>query len=142
MCSRFYNQDKPQGTIQINPEDINWVDAPAPLPAGSKVAVLEGNPKEEGIFTMRVFFPPCCKFSVHSHTKDERVTVISGIMYVGFGDVFDSTKADKFISGSFYINPAHTKHFVFTEGEDCIFQVTGQGPWGVNYMENSDKKNK
>lgn len=37
--------------------DIKWVDGPTSLPAGAKVAMLEGNPAQEGPFTMRLRLP-------------------------------------------------------------------------------------
>jgi quercetin dioxygenase-like cupin family protein len=131
----IFSQELPKGAIQVMPENIKWIDAPPPLPPGSKVAVLEGNPKQEGIFTMRVMLPPYFKILAHTHPKDERVTVIEGTIYIGFGDKADTANATKFSAGSFYVNPADVKHYVFTGSDGCIFQVTGFGPWGLNYVE-------
>ena len=135
----FFNtveaQDLPKGTIQITPENIYWVDAPAPLPEGLKTATMEGNPKLDAIFTMRVMLPPYFKLLAHTHPKEERVTVIEGAVYVGFGDKTDTIKATKFIAGSYYVNPADVSHYVFTGSEGCIIQVTGLGPWGLDYVE-------
>jgi len=135
VASISYAQDKPQGTIQLKPDDIKWVDAPPPLPAGSKLAILEGNPKLDGIFTIRAMFPPYFKIAAHNHPKDERVTVISGAVYVGFGDKMDTTNANKFTEGCYYLNPAGADHYVFTQSEGCVLQITGLGPWGLNYVE-------
>ena len=33
---------------------VKWTDGPASLPAGAKLAVLEGDPAKEGFFTMRL----------------------------------------------------------------------------------------
>jgi hypothetical protein len=127
----IYSQDKPQGTIQISTENIKWIDAPPPLPAGSKLAILEGNPKQEGIFTIMAMFPPYFKIAVQDHPKDERVTVITGIVYVGFGDKMDTTNANKFTGGSYYLNPVGSHHYVFTQSEGCTLQITAFGPWGM-----------
>lgn len=130
-----YSQELPKGAIQVVPENIKWVDAPPPLPLGSKIAVLEGNPKEEKIFTMRVMLPPYFKVMAHTHPKEERVTVLEGVIYVGFGDKIDTADASKFSAGSFYVNPVDANHYIFTQSEGCIFQVTGIGPWGLDYVE-------
>ncbi len=135
FCGILNAQDKPQGTIQLKPDDIKWIDAPPPLPAGSKLAILEGNPKQEGIFTIRAMFPPYFKIAAHNHPKDERVTVISGVVYVGFGDKTDTTNANKFTEGCYYLNPAGANHYVFTGSEGCVLQITGLGPWGLNFVE-------
>lgn len=128
-------QDLPKGAIQIFPESVKWIDAPSPLPPGSQIAILEGNPKEAGMFTMRVKLPPDYSIPIHFHPKEERVTVLEGAVYVGFGSFVDTTKAQKFTAGCFYVNPENKEHFVYTLSEGCIFQVTGMGPWAINYIE-------
>lgn len=129
------SQELPKGAIRIFPESINWGDAPPSLPAGAKVFILEGNPQQEGIFTMRVKFPPYYKLPAHTHPKDERVTVLEGAVYVGFGNAMDTANAQKFTVGSYYLNPVNESHYVFTGEEGVIFQITGLGPWGLVYTE-------
>lgn len=129
------SQELPKGAIRIFPESINWGDAPPSLPAGAKVFILEGNPQQEGIFTMRVKFPPYYKLPAHTHPKDERVTVLEGAVYVGFGNTMDTANAQKFTVGSYYLNPVNESHYVFTGEEGVMFQVTGLGPWGLVYTE-------
>lgn len=131
----YSQQDLPKGAIRILPENITWVDAPPSLPVGAKICVLEGNPQQEGIFTMRVKFPPFYKLESHTHPKDERVTVLEGAVYVGFGTIIDTTNSQKFTVGSYYVNPLNEAHYVFTESEGVIFQVTGLGPWGLDYIK-------
>jgi hypothetical protein len=92
-CSTLFSQELPKGAIRIFPESINWGDAPPSLPAGAKVFILEGNPQQEGILTMRVKFPPYYKLPAHTHPMDERVTVLEGAVYVGFGNVMDTANA-------------------------------------------------
>jgi hypothetical protein len=38
-------------------ETIEWKAGPASLPAGAKMAVLEGDPRKEGPFVVRFQFP-------------------------------------------------------------------------------------
>lgn len=131
-----YSQDNnlPKGAIRVFPESILWISPPG-LPDGAKVAVLEGNFMQEGIFTMRVKFPPYYKLPAHWHPKDERVTVLEGAVYVGFGDVTDTANATKFTQGCFYVNPMESHHYVFTQAEGVTMQMTGIGPWGITYIE-------
>ena len=84
---------------------------------------------------MRVKFPPYYKLPAHWHPKDERVTVIEGAVYVGFGDIMDTTNAQKFTTGAYYVNPVESHHYVFTQAEGVIMQITGNGPWGITYIE-------
>jgi quercetin dioxygenase-like cupin family protein len=136
-----FAQDLPKGAIQFKQEDVKWMDAPLslPLPPGSKIAILEGSPKSEGIFTIRVMLQPYIKVPAHTHPKDERVTVISGIVYVGFGDVLDTTNANRFSEGSYYLNPVGAPHYVFTQSEGVTIQITSFGPWGLDYLKEEKK---
>ena len=134
-----YAQDLPKGTIQLKPDEIKWMDAPPPLPTGSKIAILEGSPKLESIFTIRVMLPPYFKIAAHTHPKDERVTVISGSVYIGFGDKIDTTNANKFTEGCYYLNPVDSHHYVFTQSVGCVLQISGTGPWGLNYLDEEKK---
>lgn len=134
-CTVLISQELPKGAIQVIPESIVWVNAPPSLPAGAMISVLEGNPQQEGIFTMRVKFPPYYKLPAHTHPKDERVTVLEGAVYIGFGHSIDTSNARKFTIGSYYLNPVNEAHYVFTGEEGVVFQVTGLGPWGLDYTE-------
>jgi len=62
---------------QIQITHIDWKPAPPTLPKGAMVAVLEGDPKAAGMFTMRVKLPAGSIISPHWHPRDERVTVLS-----------------------------------------------------------------
>ncbi|MBO9571910.1 MAG: cupin domain-containing protein [Chitinophagaceae bacterium] len=66
----------------LNKSDIKWVDGPEGLPAGAKVAVLEGNPGEEGPFTLRASLPANYKVPPHWHPSTENVVVLEGTLYM------------------------------------------------------------
>ncbi len=118
----------PAGAIQIAGDSPAWVDAPAPMPTGAKLMVLEGDPKSEGLFTIRLKIPAETRLPPHWHPRDERVTVLSGRIAVGFGDRFDMARLVYFGPGSYYVNPAHSHHFVYFP-EATVAQITGLGPW-------------
>jgi len=65
------------------PEAIVWQDAPASLPPGAKVAVLEGDPAKAGPFVMRMKFPDGYRVAPHTHPRPERVTVLKGALNIG-----------------------------------------------------------
>jgi hypothetical protein len=56
-----------------------------PGPPGAKMAVLEGDPTKEGIFTMRLLLPDGYGVAPHWHPKVERLTIISGTLNLGTG---------------------------------------------------------
>jgi quercetin dioxygenase-like cupin family protein len=123
--------------IRFNAAEIAWRDAPPGLPAGAKTAVLEGDPRKPAIFTMRLKLPAGARLNPHTHPIDERVTIVAGSIHVGFGERFDPSAGKTFTAGAFYVTPAPTPHFVWTE-EECVLQVTGIGPWGLTYLDPAD----
>jgi hypothetical protein len=119
------------------PTTIEWKAAPAALPPGAKMAVLEGDPTKEGPFVVRFQFPDSYHVPPHTHPKTERVTVISGILYLATGETLDRTSAKKLPAGSFGYWPAGMKHTAWSEGE-TIIQLHGIGPWQINYVNPAD----
>ena len=121
--------------------EIQWKDGPASLPAGAKIAVLEGDPSKEGFFTMRLLLPDGFKIPPHWHPKVEHVTVISGTFNVGMGDKFDQTATREMPAGTFGFWPAEMKHFAWAKGE-TVLQLHGTGPWMITYVNPSDDPRK
>ena len=123
--------------IMVMPGEIKWVDGPASLPPGAKLAVLEGDPKAPGLFTMRIKLPANYKIMPHSHPADEHVTVIKGAFYMGLGEKFDEKAAKKIPTGGFAMMLTGTRHYALTKKE-CIVQIHGMGPWEINYVNPAD----
>jgi hypothetical protein len=48
---------KTEGQLLVRAKSIQWSPAPATLPAGAKIALLQGNPKEAGRYVIRVQLP-------------------------------------------------------------------------------------
>src|SRR6266850_7516399 len=115
------------------PDQIKWKDGPASLPKGARLAVLEGDPTKEGIFTMRLSLPDGFKIQPHTHPAVEHVTVISGTFNLGMGDKFDQAATQAMPAGTFGFWPAGMKHFAWAKGE-TVLQVHGIGPWGIVYV--------
>lgn len=107
----------PPGTIQIDASKLVWTDGPAALP-GSRSAVLEGDPKTTGMFTMRLRMPAGTRVPPHWHPRPERVTILSGVVQVGFGDKWDDRALRSFHAGDFYVNPANSQVVMQFESGD------------------------
>jgi quercetin dioxygenase-like cupin family protein len=115
------------------PTTIEWKAGPAALPPGAKMAALEGDPTKEGPFVVRFQFPDGYHVPPHTHPKTERVTVISGTLYLATGEALDRNSAKKLPAESFGYWPAGMKHTAWSEGETVI-QLHGIGPWQINYV--------
>ena len=121
----------------ITPDAVKWADGPASLPAGAKVAVLEGDPARDGPFVLRVRLPDGMRILPHTHPRDERVTVLSGTLHLGAGKAFDPAAAKPLKAGSYGRTRAGVPHFGWAEGE-TVLQLHGTGPWAVEYVRPGD----
>jgi quercetin dioxygenase-like cupin family protein len=124
----------PSGAIQVPDGTGTWIEAPSSLPPGTRMMLLEGSPASDGFFTMRVMVPAGARLQPHWHPGDERVTILSGLVRVGFGDRYDESTMTTFGPGSFYLNPARSHHYVWVV-EDTEMQLTGIGPWEIHLLE-------
>ena len=114
--------------------EIQWKPCPPHLPSGCEITVLEGSPKEADLFTTRFRLNADFKMPAHTHPKDERVTILSGNAYVAFGDDRTKDKAKVFGPGDYYVNRRDAVHTVWIDS-GSILQITGIGPWEVNYID-------
>jgi hypothetical protein len=124
----------------VTPEDLKWVDVPS-LPAGAKLAVIEGPLNEAVPFTFRLRFPANYQVPAHWHPAVERVTVISGTLNMGMGDKLDRQKTKPLGPGSISIIQPKNNHFVWTK-EETVVQLNGVGPWGITYVNAADDPRK
>ena len=82
-------------------------------------------------------FPDGYRIAPHWHPAVERVSVIAGTFQFGMGETFDQSRAKALPAGSFVFMPPKMAHFAWVEGE-TILQLTGEGPWGITYLNPSD----
>src|SRR5450631_354683 len=96
--------------ILIQASEITYKPAPG-LPEGAQIAVIRGDLKKAGLFTLRLKLPDCYVIPAHWHTNDEEVTVLSGTFNAGFGDKIDKGQAKALSAGGFQIVPGKANHF-------------------------------
>ena len=125
----------PDGVNQLvhRAGELQWGPCPpGPLAGeGCRMAVLEGDPKAEQLFTFRIRTTEAFVLPPHTHPRNERVTVIEGAVHVGFGDTVDRQASTRFKAGDFYVNRAGAVHFVWSD-EPVTLQLTGIGPWAIH----------
>ena len=124
--------------VSLSPADLRWVDGPAALPVGAKLAVLEGDPKRPQLVTMRLRLPANYRVLPHKHLSEERVTVLEGSFSIGEGEVFSEKALQTLGPGAFSLMPAGKAHFAATKGEGVLLQITVLGPWRVDYLKPAD----
>ncbi len=124
--------------LYVASDDLEWVEGPASMPPGTKMALLDGDPSSpDRLYTMRLKLPAGAQLQPHWHPgADEHVTVISGEIRSGEGDTFAPETARVLTAGSFYAFPAGHAHFAVVTKE-CVIQMHGVGPWQVVYVRAS-----
>ncbi|MEX0906098.1 MAG: cupin domain-containing protein [Balneolaceae bacterium] len=127
----------PEHHLLFTTGSIDWQDAPPSLEEGGEIAVLEGNPGEAGVFTLRIKMPDGYYISPHSHPNVERVTVVSGNFLLGSGEELDEDATEKLEPGSYTSMPPGMVHYAIADGETVI-QLTSVGPWVINYVHEED----
>ncbi len=119
------------------PDDLQWQAGPPSLPPGAEFVVMEGDPSQEGMFTMRIKVPADYRIPPHTHPRVERVTVIEGEVKIGTGREFNEQEMEVLPQGGFFVMPPGMEHFAAAD-EESIIQLTGTGPWEIRYINPAD----
>ena len=132
------NHQPDQATFRaVLPEDIEWKPFPA-FPPTARLAILVGDPTKSGPYVIRVKLPGGVKLMPHKHPEDRIYTVLSGVFYIGIGDVFDESKLTAYAPGSVVVLPGGQPHFHWAKSGEYITQVTAIGPLGLDYLNAAD----
>jgi quercetin dioxygenase-like cupin family protein len=118
----------------LAPDEMRWTTGPSTLPAGVTVAVLEGDPRQAGAFTMRLTFRAGTLVDPHFHAGVEHATVLSGTVSFGLGEAFAAAQLRRMPAGSFILIPAGVPHYGIVE-EETVIQAHGMGPWQTTYVD-------
>ena len=127
--------------VMLTGRDITWGDGPPALPAGSKLAVISGDPGKAGPFVIRLQMPAGYRIAAHWHPTDEYLTVLSGTLGAGMGNKFDQAALKDLPAGGYAVMPAEMRHFVMAKTATTI-QVSGTGPFVLNYVDPADDPSK
>ena len=128
--------DFPEGVLQhaVRAGDIAWQRCPENLPSGCRLAVLEGDPQGDGLFTVRFRLDAGFVMPTHTHPRDERVTLLRGRMAVAFGAGATRDDAVSFGAGDYYVNARGAVHTVWAD-EASELQITGVAPWKAEFID-------
>ena len=111
---------------RVPPAEFKWVSTPT----GLQVATIAGSQSKPGLYTARVKYPPGFRLQPHFHPDDRVIVILSGTVYVGYGDRFDESRLTPLPAGSVWTEPAKQPHYLWTKDGEAVIQVTGTGPSG------------
>lgn len=122
----------------VHPDSVVWGPAPPKLPAGAQIAVIFGDRTKPGeLYVFRAKLPDGYTVPPHTHPMDEHVTVLQGMMTLGFGEHRDETRMRELPAGSYVTLPSGVPHYNRMRGE-TILQFHGIGPYDINYVDPAD----
>ena len=120
---------------------LQWGPAPPGLPAGGRIAVVDGDPTKPGAFTIRLDAPKGYEVRPHHHPAGERVRLIEGAFLVGHGKNWEDGKLEPLAVGADVKLAAREPHFVRAK-EQSIIEIRSEGPFEITYENPSDDPRK
>jgi quercetin dioxygenase-like cupin family protein len=112
--------------VTILPEGLRWAGPPN-IPA-LKAAWVLGAERQSGPYILRVRLKANGRIPPHTHPDERNSTVLSGTIYVGFGETFDESKVVAVPTGAVYVAPANVPHYILAKDGDAEYQEAGVGP--------------
>lgn len=114
------------------PEQARWFSPPA-VPA-LRAAWLVGAEQAAGPYLLRVRLAAGGRFPPHTHPDTRYTTVLSGTLYVGFGERADETAVVAVPAGAIYEAPAGVPHWVWAKDGDVEYQESGIAPTATRVL--------
>ncbi len=111
--------------VYIDPAILAWRDTVYP---GTEIANVFGDPSKPGeVYAIRLRLPANYVVQPHFHTQDEYMTVISGSLNVGIGEIVDKNETVHLDVGGAVGIPSKVPHYAWTT-EEMIMQIHAFGP--------------
>jgi quercetin dioxygenase-like cupin family protein len=110
----------------VTPNSLVW-SSPPNWPHIKSVWVLGAESRPES-YALRVILMKGGRIPPHTHPDTRYSTVLSGTLYVGFGEVVDDSKLVAVPEGAVYVAPARVAHYLIARDGDVVYQEGGTGP--------------
>ena len=127
LCCGWVATAAPQSLAPtpIVPDHLPW-SGPPQIPA-LKAAWVLGSEQGPGPYLLRVRLAANGLIPPHTHPDERNTTVLSGTIYVGFGEAFDAGKVVAVPTGAVYVAPANVAHYIWAKDGDAEYQEGGIG---------------
>lgn len=113
----------------VLPDRLTFTSPPA-IPDLRSAYVL-GAESAAGSYAIRVKLKAGGRVPVHTHPDTRYSTVLSGTLYVGFGELADDARMTAVPPGAVYVAPANVPHFLWARDGEVVYQEAGTGPTGT-----------
>jgi len=122
--------DRPTSVL---PESLRW-QTPPQIPALKATWILDGE-QRSGAYILRVKLAGGGLIPPHTHPDERNTTVLSGTIYVGFGDLFDARSVVAIPTGAVYVVPANVPHAIWAKDGDAEYQEAGFGQTATTFIQ-------
>ncbi|MES2563330.1 MAG: cupin domain-containing protein [Pseudomonadota bacterium] len=117
----------------VRPDNLKWFGPPGN--PGLQGAWVIGSEQNSGAYILRVKLAAGARMPPHIHPDERNSTVLSGTLYVGFGNTFDELKMIAIPTGGVYVAPATVAHYVWAKDGDVVYQEAGLGPTATTVVK-------
>jgi quercetin dioxygenase-like cupin family protein len=124
-------QDKAPARVVVRPADLQF----AAMPNGTFQADVVGSAAAPGPYAARVRIPGGLRLPPHFHPEARIVVVLSGTLYLGYGDTFDESKMTALPPGSVFTEAAKEAHYTWAKDGGVVLHVTGVGPTATTWLD-------
>jgi len=107
-------------------ESLAWASVPG-MPQ-VEAAWVVGSEQAPGLYALRVRLHAGGAIPPHAHPDTRYSTVLSGTLYVGFGEQPDERAMVAVPAGAAYVAPAGVPHFLSARDGEVVYQEGGFGP--------------
>ena len=128
-----FSQTAASNETAVMPEQIKWMTQAAS--PGMRYSFLTGRGDQPGFYEQRVEMNAGAMVPPHVHPDARCVTVLSGSLSVGKGEVAIPSEMKSFPAGSFYCIPAGAAHYVSAQNGNVVYQEGGVGPTGITFFK-------
>lgn len=129
-ASIFAQQESPKPII---PDTLKWFGPPNNPKLSA--AWITGNEKYVGTYIIQVKLKANGIIPPHLHPDTRYTTVLSGTLYVGFGNTMEDSTMVAIPTGAVYCAPADVPHYLKSKTGDVTYQEVGVGPTGTAFIK-------
>jgi quercetin dioxygenase-like cupin family protein len=113
----------------VLPDSFEWFSPPGN--PGIQATWLVGAEQTLGLYALRVRLAAGAKIAPHSHPDTRYSTVLSGTLYVGFGETANESTMVAVPAGAVYVVQANQRHYLWARDGAVEYQESGVGPTGT-----------
>jgi quercetin dioxygenase-like cupin family protein len=115
----------------VRPTDLKF----GAMPNGTFQADVIGEAAKPGPYAVRTRLPAGFRLPPHTHPDSRIVLVVSGTLYLGYGERFDEATTTALPPGSVFTEPAGQPHFSWAKDGEVTLHATGVGPTATAWVD-------